>query len=349
MQSQLARIALAILITFAAVVVLMVNSGPIQATYDPQHPAASLAAGVPVVPPTYLPLVLRAAVDNGGGSAPTPVPNSTPPAVPPTALPSGDITFLAAGDMRNCNTGIQKVASLVMSLPPMPVMMLGDATLTGDPSEYPCYDASWGKFKDRTYPVIGNHEYLTAGAPGYFGYFGAAAHGPEAYYSFDLGSWHLIVMNSNCSKVGGCQTGSTQEQWLKADLAKHPNQCTLAMWHHPLFNSGDQGDTLAVKPLVTDLYNAGVHLLLVGHEHNYERFARQDPNGVADPKGIREFIVGTGGAGGGSWVATAPNSETHAVSVLGVMQVTLHAASYDWKFIPIPGTSYTDSGSDSCK
>ncbi len=356
MKPYLARIALAILISVATVSLFLVASSPIQATDQIHKRVDSNAAAAPVIPPTYLPMLLRESVDNGGGgpapatqtpiSAVKPTPGSTPPA---TVSPSRDITFLAAGDMRNCNTGIQQVASLVMSQPTMPVMMLGDSTATGDPSEYPCYDASWGKFKDRTYPVIGNHEYQTTGATGYFDYFGTAAHGPGAYYSFDLGSWHLIVMNSNCSQAGGCQTGSTQEQWLKADLAKHPNQCTLAMWHHPLWNSGKQGDTVAVKPLVTDLYNAGVHLLLVGHEHNYERFARQNPNGVADPNGIREFIVGTGGAGGGSWVATTPNSEVHAVSVLGVVQITLHATSYDWKFLPIPGTSFTDSGSDSCK
>lgn len=350
MRNVFARIALAILVSLVSVSIVLVASSPILATRRLEPPTDTNVLAAPAAPRAYLPMVPQTQTGGGiVGGTPTVNPAAVPtPRTTPTG-PSADITLLAAGDMRNCNTGIKQVAALVQTMPGVPVVMLGDATVTGDPSEYPCYDAAWGQFKDRTIPVIGNHEYLTAGAPGYFGYFGAAAHGPQAYYSFDLGTWHLIALNSNCSQVGGCQSGSTQEQWLKADLAKHPNQCTLAMWHHPLFNSGNQGNTLAVKPLVRDLVDAGVRLMVVAHEHNYERFARQSPDGVADPNGIREFIVGTGGAGGGSWVATAPNSEVHAVSVLGVIKLTLHATSYDWQFVPIPGTAFTDSGSDSCK
>ncbi len=281
-------------------------------------------------------------------TAPT-IPANTPTSLPVSTAPSApDAVLVGAGDMRQCNQGLQQVAALINAIPGT-VMMLGDATNTGAPSEYPCYDRAWGQFKDRTLPVIGNHEYETKGATGYFGYFGAAAHAPGGYYSVDLGSWHIIVLNSNCSQAGGCQSGSPQEQWLKADLAAHPNGCKLAMWHHPLFNSGKQGNTGAIRPLWQELNDAGVHLVLNGHEHNYERFARQNANGVADPKGIREFILGTGGAGGGSWVETQPNSEVHAVSVLGAMKLTLRATSYEWQFIPVPGTNFTDSGSESCQ
>ncbi len=280
-------------------------------------------------------------------NTPTALPVARPTLAPTGSSSPGDAVLVGAGDMRQCNKGLEQVAALINTIPGT-VVMLGDATNTGAPSEYPCYDKAWGRFKDRTLPVIGNHEYETKGAPGYFGYFGDAAHPPTGYYSTDVGSWHVIVLNSNCGQAGGCQKGSTQEKWLAADLAAHPNQCTLAMWHHPRFNSGKQGSSVAVSPFWQDLQEAGVHLVLNGHEHNYERFARQDLNGIADPNGIREFIVGTGGAAGGGWVNTLPNSEVHAVSVLGAIKLTLHTTSYDWEFIPVPGATFTDAGSESC-
>ncbi len=320
-------------------------------TYTPQPPPSptpSLIAVQPTIPqaPTKTPTAKP--------RTPTPAPIPSTATAPPSATlassasPAADAVLVGAGDMRNCNDGLKQTAALINTIPGT-VINLGDLTVTGAASEYPCYDAAWGQFKNRTLPVLGNHEYLTKDAAGYFGYWGQAAHGPGGYYSVDVGAWHLIILNSNCSNVGGCQMGSAQEQWLKADLAAHPRQCTLAMWHHPRFNSGKQGNTTAVTPFLQDLYNAGVHLVLNGHEHNYERFARMDPTGKADPNGIREFIVGTGGAGGGSWVATQPNSEVHAVSALGAIKLTLHTTSYDWQFIPTAGTTFTDSGNESCK
>lgn len=303
-------------------------------------------AELPTVPPPTGTRSPTKAPTRTATSTSVPSPTSAPAATTPAS--SSDPVLVGAGDMRNCNKGLQQTAALINSIPGT-VIMLGDATVTGAPSEYPCYDKAWGQFKDRTLPVIGNHEYLTKGAAGYFDYFGAAAHGPQAYYSLNIGTWHIIVLNSNCSQVdGGCKVGSPQEQWLKADLAAHPKQCTLAMWHHPRFNSGKQGNTVALTPFLEDLQNAGIHLVLNGHEHNYERFARQNAQGVADPNGVREFVVGTGGALGGSWVATQPNSEVHEVNALGAIKLTLHATSYDWEFVPTGGTTFTDSGTESC-
>jgi hypothetical protein len=311
---------------------------------DPSTTALSLASRESANPPQL--------VITTGTSAtltPTPKPSATKSPAPgtPTATPAtGDVVLVGAGDTKYCNSGVTATGNLIKTLPGK-VMMIGDSTNTGAPSEYTCFDQEW-PFKSRTIPVVGNHEYQTSGATGYYNYYGAAAHGPNGYYSLDYGAWHIIVLNSNCSKAGGCQAGSTQEQWLKADLAAHPNQCKLAMWHHPRFNSGTHGNDTAVAPFWQDLYNAGVHLVLNGHEHNYERFARQNPNGTADPKGIREFIVGTGGAGGGSWSTTQPNSQVHAVSAIGVIKLTLKASSYSWQFMPVGSTTFTDSGSESC-
>src|SRR5439155_8251847 len=159
------------------------------------------------------------------------------------------------------------------------------------------YDPTWGRVKTTTHPAPGNHEYDTAGAPGYFGYFGAAAgDSQKGYYSYDLGSWHVISLNSNCADVGGCDAGSPQEQWLRADLASRSNACTLAYWHHPRFSSGiTHGSDPRTQALWDALYDFHADVVLNGHEHNYERFAPQSPTGAADPNGIREFVVGTGG------------------------------------------------------
>ena len=158
------------------------------------------------------------------------------------------------------------------------------------------YDPTWGRVKAITYPAPGNHEYNTPGAPGYYSYFSSRTSAP-GYYSYDIGSWHLIALNSNCSAIGGCGTTSTETQWLRNDLAAHPNSCTLAYWHHPRFNSGaEHGSDTAYQPFWQALYDANADVVLVGHEHVYERFAPQTPTGAADAvRGIRQFTVGTGG------------------------------------------------------
>ncbi|HXD12181.1 MAG TPA: DNRLRE domain-containing protein, partial [Anaerolineales bacterium] len=221
------------------------------------------------------------------------------------------------------------------------------------------YDPSWGRVKSITRPVVGNHEYLTSGgtdcnsansgAAGYFQYFGAAAGNPsQGYYSYDVGAWHLIAINSNCSSAGGCGTSSPQAQWLVADLNAHANFCTLAYWHIPLFSSGGRAssNTQAIWQI---LYDHNADLVLGGHDHTYERFAPQTPNGTLDTvRGIREFIVGSGGANHTSFTSIFANSEVRNADTFGILKLTLHATSYDWQFIPEAGKVFTDVGTGTC-
>ena len=221
------------------------------------------------------------------------------------------------------------------------------------------YDLSWGLLKAITHPAVGNHEYLTsggtdctsanAGAAGYFNYFGAAAGSPgQGYYSFDIGTWHLIAINSNCSSAGGCSTTSPQGQWLIADLAAHQNFCTLAYWHIPLFSSGGRA-SVNTQSIWNTLYNNNVDVVLNGHDHIYERFAPQAPDGTLDTaRGIREFIIGSGGANHTSLATIFPNSEVRDTTTYGILKLTLHPTSYDWQFVPEAGKTFTDSGSGAC-
>ena len=193
----------------------------------------------------------------------------------------------------------------------------------------------------------GNHDYNTAGAAGYFGYFGAAAGEPgKGYYSFSLGAWHIIALNSDLPMGAG----STQEQWLRADLAAHPAACTLAYWHHPLFSSSTVAVLGAAESAWQDLYDAGAELVLNGHHHDYERFAPQNPAGEVDQvHGIREIVAGTaGGEGLFPFGATAPHSEVRDNETFGVLKLTLRARDYDWEFVPVPGKTFRDSGSGTC-
>jgi hypothetical protein len=233
------------------------------------------------------------------------------------------------------------------------------------------YERSWGRMKALTRPIIGNHEYTTssdqanpcynapAGAPGYFQYFGNAASPTEpgcvvnckGYYSYDLGSWHIIALNSVCGQVGGCHKGSPQEVWLRNDLAAHPAQCTLAYWHYPRFSSSNSGTayTSYLSALWQDLYNAKAEVVLNAHDHVYERFAPMDTAGNLDrANGIRGFIVGTGGKKPMSFASIHPNSEVRNSGTYGVLKMTLRPSGYDWKFVPTAGSTFTDSGSESC-
>lgn len=221
------------------------------------------------------------------------------------------------------------------------------------------YDLSWGRVKSITRPVVGNHEYLTSGgtgctsanggAAGHFEYFGAAAGNPsQGYYSYDIGAWHLIALNSNCGDAGGCSPSSPQGQWLAADLAAHSNICTLAYWHIPLFSSGGRASS-NTQSIWQVLYDANADLILAGHDHIYERFAPQTPNGTLDNvRGIRQFIVGSGGANHTSLATIAANSEVRNVDTYGILKLTLHPTSYDWQFVPEAGATFTDSGTGNC-
>ena len=243
------------------------------------------------------------------------------------------------------------------------VLPLGDQHYCGSLAEYQqAYDPTWGRLKSISHPIPGNHEYLTdsgsgqaigcdssnAGAAGYFTYFGATAKpAGQSWYSYDVGAWHLIALNSNCSSLGGCGPTSPQGVWLAADLAAHPNQCTLAYFHQPLFSSGGRASSNG-QAFWNLLYAAHADVVLDGHDHIYERFDPQTPAGVADPNGIREFIVGTGGANHTSIAAVATNSVVRNSDTFGILALTLHKSGFTWNFEPVPGRDFTDSGSASC-
>lgn len=265
------------------------------------------------------------------------------------------VTFVGAGDIADCgSTDDEATAALIAAMPSTtPVFVLGDnAYPNGSTKDYAnCYDPSWGAFKSRTHPSAGNHEYNTSGAAPYFAYFGAAA-GPSGlgYYSFDLGAWHVIVLNSNIAS----DAGSAQDVWLRNDLATHSNKCTLAYFHHPLYSSiggtGSGGAAISsVRRFWDDLYAAGVDLVLNGHRHVYERIAPMKPDGTADPvNGIRTIIAGMGGESGGDLTNIFPLSEVREGRTFGVLKLTLRSTGYDWQFIGVPGSTFTDSGTNSC-
>jgi acid phosphatase type 7 len=211
------------------------------------------------------------------------------------------------------------------------------------------YARSWGRVKAITRPAPGNHEYETPGARGYYRYFGAAAGRPRmGYYSFELGTWHVVALNSNCADVGGCGRGSPQERWLRADLASHRVRCTLAYWHHPRFSSGAHGSDATYGAFWKALYDANAELVLAGHDHDYERFAPQTSRGVRDVgRVLREIVVGTGGKDLRSLVTIRPNSEVRDATSLGVLELTLGRQAYSWRYHAAVG-SFTDSGSTPC-
>ena len=203
------------------------------------------------------------------------------------------------------------------------------------------YDASWGAFKAITHPAVGNHEYLTSKAAGYFTYFGAnAGDATKGYYSYDVGSWHLIALNSNCSPAGGCGVGSPQEKWLKADLAEHRNACTIAYWHHPRYSSGGHGNQTQIQPLWQALSAAHADIVLAGHDHHYERFAPID--------GIRSWVVGTGGRNLTGFNKTPQPGSQMRLMNFGVLDLELRDGSYTWRFLAAPGGAVLDTGTDSC-
>lgn len=260
--------------------------------------------------------------------------------------------LVGAGDIASCTSnGDNETANLLASIAGT-VFTAGDnAYPDGAPTRFSdCYAPTWGRYRDRTHPALGNHDWVTPGAAGFFGYFGQVGVSPgQGWYSYDLGAWHIVVLDSDCWATGGCGTGSPQLAWLTADLAEHPAACTLAIWHHPRWSSGPHGDNPDVAPFWRALHAAGADVVIDGHDHDYERFAPQDPNGRADPtRGIREFVVGTGGESQYPVGKPIPNSQSIGRGVFGVLELTLHPASYNWRFVPVAGETFTDSGSAAC-
>lgn len=302
-------------------------------------------------------LALAAAAPGVGAKRESPIPATHAAAESVVVAAVGDIVCGAATP-----EGIPCLhaynAALVQRLNPDAVLLMGDLQYeTGSLEDFGAfYEPTWGQFRERTYPVPGNHEYYTAGARGYFDYFngvgadsGRAGHRKRGYYSFDLGAWHVVALNSNCREVGGCGAGSPQERWLRADLQASQAKCTLAYWHSARFSSGEHGDETATRPLWQALYDHHADLILQGHDHHYERFGPQDAAGRTDPShGIRSFVVGTGGKGTGGFKRPRPNSELRDHDSIGVLRLVLHPDRYEWQFVSVPPATLADSGADLC-
>jgi hypothetical protein len=306
----------------------------------------------------------------------------------PGASQTQTVTLVGAGDIAECSqdNNAQATAALLANIPGT-VLALGDNAYPDAtrPQYANCYDNYrlsdgsvydatrtfwWGKYKDRTMPVVGNHEYhISKVAQPYFDYFSAVngfkqppapvpntTRNPglkpgKGYYSYDRGSWHIVALNSNCNKVGGCEKASAQGKWLRNNLANTNKQCTLAYFHHPLYSTGNNIPNPKVKPLWQILYNNGAEVIVNGHAHRYERFAPITSRGTTDlQNGIRQFVAGTGGAPGGSeiYYDQAPGVEKVQTGTSGVLKLDLSAGAYSWEFVPIAGQTFTDAGTGSC-
>lgn len=271
----------------------------------------------------------------------------------PAASRPDATVMVGAGDIAYDGPGAEATAKLLDRIPGT-VFNLGDnAYTTGSPKEFATYYApTWGRHLERTRPTVGNHEYRTPGAAGYYAYFGAKAGDPtKGYYSYDVNAdWHVVVVNS---AVGGSDNpskdlgpSSAQYQWISADLDQHRGQNVIAMWHHPTFSSGEHGDQDETQALWSLMVAKGVDITLWGHDHHYERFVPMDAKGKQDDAhGVRAFVVGTGGKSHYHFLKFA--KKTTAVrnaDTFGVLKLTLGKQSYDWEFVPEAGKSFTDKG-----
>jgi hypothetical protein len=259
-----------------------------------------------------------------------------------------DTSLVAAGDIASCFwRGDDATARLLDRIGGV-VATLGDnAYPSGSYTDYTqCYHRNWGRHLDRTRPAVGNHEYRTRDAAGYFRYFGARAGPPgKGWYSYAHDGWHVIVLNSD----EPLERGTEQHEWLVADLRAHPTRCTLAYFHHPRWSSGRHGGRERVMDAYRAMYDGGVDVVLSGHDHHYERFAPLDPVGRIDrERGIRQFVVGTGGAPSYVLRERVPGSEEIESHVRGVLRLEFRPDSYSWEFVPVAGRKYRDAGQASC-
>jgi 3',5'-cyclic AMP phosphodiesterase CpdA len=281
--------------------------------------------------------------------------DSTAAATPLTIYAVGDIARCAYRDPKYsaaADTAATVAAGLAADARAV-VLTLGDHTYpVGAAEEFrDCYAPTWGRFKDRTWPAPGNHEYYTPGAAPYFAYFGTRA--GRGYYSIELGKWHVVSLDSNLDPVKNPAEHAAQLAWLKNDLAAHPARCTLAFWHHPLYSSGGHGSVAIMRDAWELLQQAGAELVLSGHDHDYERFAAQDAHGRKDARGMRQFVVGTGGAYPTPFLLTVKNSEMRDASRTGVLRLRLRDDGYDWEFVETArvttlGVPPPDRGSEVC-
>jgi hypothetical protein len=318
---------------------------PLPTIAPPPAPTPTLPAPTPTLPPP----------PTDAPPAPTPslapAPTTAPPP-PPTPAPtpaSESAVLVGAGDIAVCGSSGDEATAAVLDGIPGTVFTTGDnAYDNGTASEFAnCYAPSWGRHRARTRPAPGNHDWHTANAQGYRDYFGFGP-GP-LWYSYNLGAWHVVVLDSTCANAGGCDPGSPQHTWLVNDLAADSSACTVALWHHPRFSSGDHhGSSNATAAFWTALYNDGAEIVLNGHDHSYERFAPQNASAAADPNGIRQFVVGTGGRNLYQFGSPIANSEVRNNDTFGVLKLTLDPGSYSWQFVPAAGGTFTDSGSGTC-
>ena len=276
----------------------------------------------------------------------------------PEAGASGRGTVLVgAGDIASCDSDGDEITAalldeVVSEADEAVVFTAGDnAYEAGSAANFAdCYEPSWGRHRSITRPAVGSREYRTAGAAPYFEYFGEAAGDPTlGYYSYNLGGWHIVVVNSNCPEIGGCEAGSPQEQWVREDLTAHSTACTLAYWHTPLFSSRSGGTNPEMLPIVQALDEADVDVIVNGNDHFYERFLPQDPEGGEDDDGIVQFTIGTGGRSLDDFLGPSPNSATRYNESFGVLALSLFAGGYDFDFVAPEGTPFTDSGTGACQ
>jgi len=278
-------------------------------------------------------------------SGASPAPPTPPPVATPTASPvsSGDNVLVGAGDIATCDRDQDELTAQLLDTIPGTVFTVGDnAYKDGTYTEYiECYEPSWGRHKSRTKPLPGNHEYNTSGAAGYFQYFDNI----ESYYAYEIGSWRIYALNSEID----ISASSPQVAWLKEDLAANPSQCVLAFWHRPRWSSGEKhGDNPEMQTVWQIFSDAGAEVVINGHEHNYERFAEMDGSGAEVSAGLREFVVGTGGAGLYPIGTPHAASQVRDASTFGILKLTLNETGYHWEFVPVVGSTFTDSGSGNC-
>jgi len=311
------------------------------ATLTPTHTTTPTSTASPTASPTIT-----------GTPTPTHTVTSTPTETP-TTTPEPHL-LIGAGDIAFCGEyeiGDDATAAIIERYPQAVVFTAGDNVQhEGMPDEYlNCFNPTWGRFKNRIKPSPGNHDYATNDGAAYYEYFGEAAGPPGlGYYSYDLGSWHIVALNSNCGKVD-CSPDSDQVQWLRQDLANSDKQCTLLYWHHPRWSSAaERGGDGNVHSFVTVANEYGAEIIVSGHNHQYERFAPMDTSGNFAREGIRQFVTGTSNIHRYGFGSIHPNSETRDSETLGVLLFRLFPGYYEWEFIPIPGGTYYDSGTDVC-
>ena len=309
----------------------------------------SVEDGAALPPGVYTARVAQKDSDGRTGmSAAVPFTITSPPAA------GEDPALIAAGDIGSCGSskGDEGTAALLGRLTGA-IQTIGDnAYQHGSTAEFACFHSTWGRYKSRIHPSLGDHEYDLGNADPYFAYFGAAAGDPaKGYYSYNLGEWHIVVTNPVCHELeGGCEDGGAQESWLRDDLAANPRQCTLAVVGGPLFSSGAvHGNESSYKDFWRALYDHGADVVLSADDHVYERFAPQTPAGLSNTtNGIRQFTVGTGGFFLYEFGRTQPLSEERRSGTHGVLRLVLRSGSYDWRFHSVAGSTYTDTGSGNC-